>query len=441
MLIKNITEAIGNTPILEIPSSLTGLKNIDVYAKLELLNPFGSVKDRTAWYMLKKVLNELRDKPRTVWASTSGNTGKAMHLLLSMLLGIPLNIVTSRIHVPAIESLLLLLGAKVLKLPGASSCPDPSDPHNPFSHIERQVAAVGVDAAIHLDQYSDEENFRAHYETTGPEIYADVGVINHLVVGLGTSGSSRGIGQFLREKNPSMELIGVIATKGQFNPGVRNGDEMAEVGLFQKDLYNHIVEVNQREAIEAMLVLHRQLGVLAGPTSGASFAAALWYLKSIDNTLTTRQKACFLVADRVEQYVEFIRTACPDLFGTAVSIESAAAIGQQEEEAVVITVEQAAQWLTDESLLVIDTRGPLSYKTGHMPRSINLQESVVEEMSRQRGLPFAQSQRVLFVCPVGNQSLKFAGRFKARGLDCASLAGGYTAWLDAGGQIERPRPI
>ena len=232
MLIKHITEAIGNTPLLEIDPKVHGLKNINLYAKLEHLNPFGSLKDRPALGLLRDELAALAAGNKTAIESSSGNMAKAMTLICSTH-GIPFRIVTNRIHVREVKQILQLVGAQIDEFPGMSSCPDPRDPNNPLAYIERSMAAE-PGKFFHGSQYTNEKNPDAHYKTTGPEILADAGTIDFLITGLGTAGSSGGVGRFLKEKNPNLKIVGLVAPKGQVIPGIRSADEMYEVGLFKK---------------------------------------------------------------------------------------------------------------------------------------------------------------------------------------------------------------
>src|SRR4029453_3141738 len=115
--------------------------------------------------------------------------------------------------------------------------------------------------------------------------------------GLGPTGSTRGTGEYLKKTNPQMRNIGIVCQKSGFVPGIRNSDEMYEVGLFQRPFYDDVIEVTIDESIDAMLTLIRKCGVLSGPTGGASFAGTLRYLRSVDEQLTEKKNAVFLVCE------------------------------------------------------------------------------------------------------------------------------------------------
>jgi cysteine synthase B len=283
VIIKDITQLIGNTPLLEIDPSVHGLKNINLFAKLELLNPFGSVKDKTAWNMLRHDLDNIKAKSQTVIESSSGNTAKALQMILSMH-KVPFKIVTNRIQVREVKQILQLIGTEIEELPGQSQCLDPTDPNDPQFIVE-QIINSEPEKYFHTSQYTNMRNLEAHTVMTGEEIAKDLERVDYFFGGLGTTGSTRGTGIRLKTTNPQLKNIGIIASKGEGLPGIRNADEMYEVGLFDNKFYDTIIEVTVDESIDAMLTLIRSCGILSGPTGGASFAAVLKYFKKIDEQL------------------------------------------------------------------------------------------------------------------------------------------------------------
>ncbi len=436
MLVKHISELIGNTPLFEISPDIHGLKNINLYAKLEMMNPFGSVKDKSAWNVLKDHLQEIQCTGKTIIESSSGNMGKAMQLIASIH-DVPFKIVTNRIKVREVKQILQLLGAQLDELPGLSECPDPTDPNDPITFIEQQMSAK-PGKYFHTSQYTNERNIEAHYNTTGKEIYDDIGWVDFFIGGLGTTGSTRGGGMFLKEKNPEMKNIGVISQKGHLLPGIRNVDEMYEVGLFRKDFYDEIVVVDTDESLDAMLMLIRKCGLLAGPTGGGSLAAALKYLTGVDEELSERKNAVFIVCDRVEWYLSYLQKHRPELFGIAQKKDSVRSMSvEQQANAPEIDLEEADSWVDGRpGLVVVDMRGALAFKASRIPGSINIPTDKLEDLA-DFGVPFSNGQKVLFVCPTGDQSRRFAAYFSARGVECASLAGGFVAWRDAAKRTER----
>ncbi len=133
---------------------------------------------------------------------------------------------------------------------------------------------------IHLNTQT-KKNILAHYKTTGEEILQDLGNIDYFFGGLGTTGSARGTAEKLKEKNPSLISIGVVASEDDFIPGIRKESEMWEVGLFDKSFYNSIEITKSEQAIEDMITLIRKVGMMYGPTSGSAFSGILNYFKKI----------------------------------------------------------------------------------------------------------------------------------------------------------------
>jgi cysteine synthase/rhodanese-related sulfurtransferase len=427
VIIKDITQLIGNTPLLEIDPSVHGLKNINLFAKLELLNPFGSVKDKTAWNMLRHDLDNIKAKSQTVIESSSGNTAKALQMILSMH-KVPFKIVTNRIQVREVKQILQLIGTEIEELPGQSQCLDPTDPNDPQFIVE-QIINSEPEKYFHTSQYTNMRNLEAHTVMTGEEIAKDLERVDYFFGGLGTTGSTRGTGIRLKTTNPQLKNIGIIASKGEGLPGIRNADEMYEVGLFDNKFYDTIIEVTVDESIDAMLTLIRSCGILSGPTGGASFAAVLKYFKKIDEQLDGKMNVVFIVCDRVEWYLSYLQKYRPSLFGlnqrkSGLSDMGVADIASTPE----ISPQIAEEWLDQVPRpLVVDMRGQLAYKSAHIHRSINIPADALEDLLNW-GLPFSTDQKILFVCPVGEQSRRFAAYFNSRGFETWSLKGGFAEW-------------
>ena len=433
MIYDRITDLIGDTPLLKLPQSVHELDNIDVYAKLELRNPWGSLKDRIAWAMVEDDIDVLRKQGRTLIESSSGNSAKALQAIASSN-GVSFRTVTNRIKVEESRDTLTLMGASITELPGTSDCHDPNDPNDPLVLIEREVA-MSNGSLHHTSQYTNEMNVRAHYRT-GDEIADDLGAVDFFVGGLGTTGSTRGVGERLLAVNPNTQVVGVVAESSDFIPGIRTADEMFEVGLYEPSLYSAVHTVSSMNAIEAMLRLVRNAGLLAGPTTGASLAGAIEHLRSIDAGLEERKTAVIIACDRMEGYLSYIKERRPDLFGVAVPPDSFRAHRNDSFEAERMSPDKAAAWIRDETPLVIDTRGHLAFSTGHIPGSINIVDDAFEKMI-DFGTPFSNNTSVLIVCPVGKRSFKYASFLAGRGADARSLQGGIVAWRDSGNELER----
>ncbi len=444
MRYDSITEAIGNTPLVRIDPAVHGLRNIDLYAKLEMLNPFGSVKDRPAWHMARPHLEADTDGEGTVVELSSGNTAKALALLAGMH-GRGFKSVTNRMRVPEIKELLLLIGAEIEELPGRSECLDPTDTDDPLTQFHRALSDPGS-TYLHTDQYFNPRNVEAHAEGTGPEIVKDLDgrVPDWFIACVGTAGSSTGVAKVLRELDPRVRVLGLVAHKSDFIPGIRTMDEVHEVGLFDPATYDTIESVTSDEAIDGMITLIRRCGLLSGPTGGAAYEGAVRQLRYADAELEgtgQRRTAVFIVCDRAESYLSYVRQRRPELLGRTDRGRSAVAVTDAEARAEgrVIDVQEARRWCAegDPRPLVVDLRSPHAYAALHIEGSVNIVDEVFEDLLR-GGLPFSKRTPVLLACPVGEKSLRFAAALTRMGHpDVRSLDGGIVAWRDAGAPLVR----
>ncbi|WP_045559660.1 pyridoxal-phosphate dependent enzyme [Streptomyces sp. FxanaA7] len=445
MRYDTITDAIGDTPLVRIDPAVHGLRNIDLYAKLEMLNPFGSLKDRAAWSMTRQDIAGAKERGETIVELSSGNTAKALALIAG-LHGLPFKSVTNRMRVPEIKDLLLLLGAEIEELPGQTECLDPTDTEDPLTLFHQRLNRPGG-AHLHTDQYFNALNTEAHATGTGPEIIADLDgrAPDWFIACVGTAGSSTGVARALRAHDPAVRVVGLVGRKGGFIPGIRTVDEVQEVGIFDPATYDTLESVSADEAIDGMLTLLRRCGLLAGPTGGAAYHGAVRHLAAVDAELTAadagsteRKTAVFIVCDRVESYLGYVRQRRPDLLGRPPARNALAAPTDSEiRSAKVIDVEEAQKWIAEQRPLVIDLRGPFAYAALHIDGSVNIVDELFEELVR-GGLPFGRRQPVLLACPVGEKSARYAALLTRMGHpDVRSLSGGVIAWRDAGAPLVR----
>ncbi|MGW3974493.1 pyridoxal-phosphate dependent enzyme [Streptomyces ardesiacus] len=444
MRYDNITEAIGNTPLVRIDPAVHGLRHIDLYAKLEMLNPFGSVKDRPAWHMASPLLEDAAGGDGTVVELSSGNTAKALALLAGMH-GLRFKSVTNRMRVPEIKELLLLLGAEIEELPGQSECLDPTDTDDPLTRFHQALTEPGA-TYLHTDQYFNPRNVEAHASGTGPEIVKDLDghVPDWFVACVGTAGSSTGVARVLREHDPRVRVLGLVADKGDFVPGIRTLDEVHQVGLFDPATYDSLTPVTSQDAVDGMVTLIRRCGLLSGPTGGAAYQGAVRELTPVDASLAgtgTRQSAVFIVCDRAESYLSYVRARRPELLGVARRGHSVTTLadGEVHAHARTVGVDEARRWMAegDPRPLVVDLRGPHAYAALHIEGSVNIVDELFDELVR-TGLPFSKQTPVLLACPVGEKSLRYAALLTRMGHpDVRSLAGGVVAWRDSGAPLVR----
>ncbi|WP_329061850.1 pyridoxal-phosphate dependent enzyme [Streptomyces sp. NBC_01429] len=441
MRYDSITQTIGNTPLVRIDPRVHGLRHIDLYGKLEMFNPFGSVKDRAAWNMVRPELDGAVRAGSQIVELSSGNTAKALSVLAGMH-GLSFKSVTNRMRVPEIKDLLLLLGAEIEELPGRSECLDPTDTDDPLTLFHRTLSEPGS-AYLHTDQYFNDRNTQAHALGTGPEIVKDLDgrVPDWFVACVGTAGSSTGVARALREHDPRVRVVGLVAHKSDFIPGIRTIDEVHEVGLFDPATYDTMESVTADEAIDGMLTLARRCGILAGPTGGAAYFGTVRHLRELDAELTDgdkRRTAVFIVCDRIESYLSYVKQRRPEAVGLAPRKNSLSDVPDAEIAAVTaLSAPEAQEWIAREQPLVIDLRSPSAYAALHIEHAINIVDELFAELIR-GGLPFSKRKPLLLACPVGDRSARYAALLTRMGhTDARSLAGGIIAWRDAGAPLGR----
>ncbi|MDG9675933.1 pyridoxal-phosphate dependent enzyme [Micromonospora sp. DH14] len=437
MRFESMTEAIGNTPLVRIDPAVHGLRNIDLYAKMELLNPFGSLKDRAAWNMARPLLTQAVERGDTVVELSSGNTAKALAVIAGMH-GLTFKSVTNRMKVAEIKDLLLLLGAEIDELPGQAECLDPTDTDDPLTRMYHRLAGSG--GYLHTDQYFNELNVDAHLNGTGQEIVKDLDgrAPDYFIACVGTAGSSTGVAAALRQHNPDVCVVGLVAHKSDFIPGIRTIDEVHEVGLFDPGVYDTMETITADDAIDGLLTLVRRCGTLAGPTGGGAYQGAVRHLRAVDAQLTERRTAVFIVCDRVESYMSYLRERRPELFGRPPRRNSVRTVTDADvRQAATVDVAEAERWIAERRGLVVDLRSPFAYQALHIDGSINIVDELFAELLH-GGLPFGRRQPVLLVCPVGEKSARYAALLTRMGHpDVRSLDGGIIAWRDAGAELVR----
>src|SRR5687767_3713878 len=267
---QSVVELIGNTPIVDV-STLSPNPSVRILAKLEGQNPAGSVKDRIAWSMIREAEDDGALTPgRTIIEPSSGNTGIAL-AMIAQLRGYPIKIVLPENVSIERRQLLEIFGAEIILSPGEEGS-------NGAVRRAQQLADEHPEW-LFLYQYGNEANPRAHYETTGPEILRDVPDITHFVAGLGTSGTLMGVGTYLREHKPDVQILAVEPPAGELVEGLRNLDDGYIPPVYEKwggvDLLDGKRIVRPRESIECTRRLVTECGIFAGLSSGAALAGAL----------------------------------------------------------------------------------------------------------------------------------------------------------------------
>ena len=290
-----LLDLIGNTPLVEL-NKLHNKKKIKLYGKLEGNNPGGSVKDRAAYNMIKSALERGDIKPGTkLIEATSGNTGIALAMIASLYqleieLVMPEN--ATRERVLTMEA----FGATVTLTPKEKSMEGAID------YVTEKAAKGGY---FVLNQFGNPDNYLAHYKTTGPEIWRDTdGKVTHFVAAMGTTGSVMGNSRYLKEQNPTIQIIGAQPTDGSSIPGIRKWPKEYLPKIFEASRVDQIIEVSQAEATAMTRRLAREEGVFAGMSSGGSVCAALKLMDTIEEGVIV----C-IICDRGDRYLS------TDLFG------------------------------------------------------------------------------------------------------------------------------
>ncbi len=430
MIIEQMTDLIGNTPMLKISSEVTGLKNIDLYAKLEMLNPFGSVKDRTAWAMIKDDLAEIKAKNMTIYENSSGNTAKSLQAIAGMH-GIKFRLISALAKVEEQKQVLQIMGAEIEEIAGASDCFDPSDNNDPQYLIEKTARSKSGEIFF-TSQFTNQKNPDYHEKTTGEEIAKDLGKVDFFFNGLGTTGSSLGISMRLQQENDLIDVIAIVPEINHFLPGVRSLSQMWESGLFQRHQYKKFLNVTEQEAIDGMLSLNRRCGVLCGVTAGANYSGALKYLRSIDATLTERKTAVFIVCDRMEWYISYLKERRPEIFSEPVkenALTHYTGWAAAEDEFEIYADDMGSFTHKNPNTIIVDIRSAQSFGVIRIPNSMNMPFEMFQKWIDGQN-PFHADMNVILVCAVGEKSGYYAGYLRSLGCKAYNLSGGIMAWRD-----------
>ena len=279
----------GNTPLVRL-QRLPGDTSNTLLVKLEGNNPAGSVKDRPALSMIKHAEARGEIKPGdTLIEATSGNTGIALAMAAAMqgyrmVLIMPEHMSAER------RAVMKAFGAELVLVSKESSMEGARD-------LAQEMESQGKGKV--LDQFSNPDNPRAHYESTGPEIWRDTqGEITHFVSAMGTTGTIMGTSKYLKEQNPAIEIVGVTPAEGASIPGIRRWPEAYLPSIYNADRVDRTLEVEQADAESTTLALASQEGIFAGISSGGAVAAALMLSQQVENAVIV-----VIICDRGDRYL------------------------------------------------------------------------------------------------------------------------------------------
>jgi cysteine synthase len=266
MRYDSLLDSLGRTPLIGLPR-LSPAPTARLWAKLEDRNPTGSVKDRAAFFMVSRAEKEGLLKPgSTLLEPTSGNTGISL-AMVAKLRGYRLICVMPENTSAERRQLLEMYGARIISSPAAGGS-------NEAVRVAKQLAADNPDWVM-LYQYGNEANSLAHYETTGPEILADLPSVTHFVAGLGTTGTLMGTGRYLREHVPDVQIVAAEPRYGELVYGLRNIDEGFVPELYDASVLTSRFSVTSADALRRTRELLDVEGLFAGISSGAALHAAL----------------------------------------------------------------------------------------------------------------------------------------------------------------------
>jgi cysteine synthase B len=289
MKFQTLEATIGNTPLVRLQRLPEDTGNT-VLVKLEGNNPAGSVKDRPALSMIRHA--EARGEIRpgdTLIEATSGNTGIALAMVAAttgyrMVLVMPEHMSVER------RAVMKAFGAEIILVSKEASMEGARD-------LALQMQAAGEGKV--LDQFSNPDNPRAHYEGTGPEIWRDTaGEVTHFVSAMGTTGTIMGTSRYLKEQNPEIDIVGVTPAEGSSIPGIRRWPEAYLPSIFDASGVDRTIEVTQSDAEQTTLALATREGIFAGISSGGAVAAALLLSAQVSNAVIVA-----IICDRGDRYL------------------------------------------------------------------------------------------------------------------------------------------
>lgn len=286
---NQLIDIIGNTPLIKA-NHLVKNENITLLLKLEGHNPGGSVKDRAAYNMIKSAIERKEiNKSTKLIEATSGNTGIALAMIASAF-GLNIELVMPENSTKERIQTMEAYGAQVILTPQEVGIEGSRD------YAEKKVLEEGY---FMLNQFSNNDNWKAHYKTTGPEIWKDTdGMVTHFVSAMGTTGTIMGTSTFLKEKNGYIQIVGAQPTDDSKIPGIRKWPEAYLPKIFDPKKVDQIIEVSELEARAMTKRLAKEEGVFAGMSSGGSVTAALKLCDTLDKGIVVA-----IICDRGDRYL------------------------------------------------------------------------------------------------------------------------------------------
>jgi S-sulfo-L-cysteine synthase (O-acetyl-L-serine-dependent) len=279
----DVVERIGQTPLVELTSFST--KNVKFFAKLEWHNPFGSVKDRAAYWMVKDAEKRgiLKKDKSIIIEPTSGNTGIALTGIASAL-GYKVEIVIPEKVSEETKDILRRLGA-TLHETSDDLCPRVGAGTDQSIALAKAISKPRPDIYYMPNQYENDANYLAHYESTGPEIWRQTnGAVTHFLTGCGTGGTITGTASFLKEKSKAVRVVAIQAQKNHLLQGLRNFEESSMPELFKRraNVVDEWITATNKDSFDAVRQLVEKEKMLVGPSSGSVMASMMQVAKNVD---------------------------------------------------------------------------------------------------------------------------------------------------------------
>ena len=289
MKTKSIIDFVGNTPLVEA-QHIFKKEGVTLLLKLEGNNPGGSVKDRAAYNMISEALRRKNiKKGDTLVEATSGNTGIALALMakvlgVNMVLVMPENSTIERVKTMRAYGAKVHLTSQELGMEGS---------------IDYALKLKYKKGYFRLNQFDNTDNSKAHYKTTGPEIWRDTeGQVTHFVSAMGTTGTIMGVSDYLKEQNKNITIVGAQPKDGAKIPGIRKWPEEYLPAIFNRNKVDEVIEVNEEEAKEMTQRLAAEEGIFAGMSSGGSVATAIKVAQKLDKGVVVA-----IICDRGDRYL------------------------------------------------------------------------------------------------------------------------------------------
>lgn len=288
----SLFDAIGNTPLVEL-KNLNGNPRVKILGKLEGSNPGGSVKDRPAYCMITKAEESgklTRDK--TIVEPTSGNMGISL-AMIGAAKGYRVKLYMPECVSQERQRTLVALGAEVVLTPATEGT-------DGAIRRARQLASEDPEDCCYMpNQFDNESNVLAHYETTGPEVFSQTkGEVDVFVAGMGTTGTLMGAGKYLKEKKPSVKIVAVEPTEGHTIQGLKNMNESIVPEIYHPEAFDEKVTIEDEEAFEMTRLLATKEGLFVGMSSGAAVAGALRIAKNLNSGMIV-----VILPDRGDRYL------------------------------------------------------------------------------------------------------------------------------------------